>query len=70
MEVRHQERYGILSGGQERYEGRMSRLPALLPQDPYQRRCAASSTHKEFQFVSLSLDELLRPYIYYGYVFP
>ena len=25
---------------------------------------------KEFQIASLSLDELLRPYIYYGYVFP
>ena len=44
MEVRHQERDGILSGGQERYEGRMPRIPALLPQDPHQRRCA-SSTH-------------------------
>ncbi len=44
MEVRHQERDGILSGGQERYERWMPHLPALLPQDPYQRRCA-SSTH-------------------------
>jgi hypothetical protein len=35
MEVRHQERDEILSGGQERYEGRMPPLPALLPQDPY-----------------------------------
>ena len=30
MEVRHQERDGILPGGQEGYEGRMPRLPALL----------------------------------------
>ncbi len=36
MEVRHQERDGILSGDQEGYEGWMPRLSTLLPQDPYQ----------------------------------
>ena len=33
-----------IPSGQEGYEGWMSRISAVLPQDPYQRR-SASSTH-------------------------
>jgi len=39
---RYQERDWILPWGQEGYEGWISRLLTLLPQDPYQRRCAPS----------------------------